>query len=462
MTTGRNYAKKMDEAIARLGHDHDAKATELDALNRELAELHSSVAQAYMAIAREHVAALDGHELKAYDEITEEAAFRVRHRLQEIGQLKAVLGKRVADEERASARHDQAVELRDRNAAKVRALEKVVDADLASQGAYVELTAAERTAAGIAERAKEKARLATEESAQKAIAYEADPIFMYLHRRGFGSSEYRRKTPHLIRVVDGWLARLCAYATASRDYLTLTTMPSYLDEHADKMQREAQVESDRAAAFRRRVLKEEGIDALIEALRESDRLLADCDATLATAREALDSTRLALHLVEEWRDEASEALLQRMARTFSQEGYERLRDRVSATSTPDDDANLARIEAWRVEIEDRRSRVADVRTYIQAISDRTKALVDLRRQYKQKGYDSSDYKISGGKVDDLLTGYILGTVLGGDLWRGISTSVRYDPPYTPSSSTSSSGFGGGGFRSGGSFGGGSFRTGGGF
>ena len=178
MTTGRSYAKKMDEAIARLGHDHDAKATELDALNRELAELHRSVAQAYMAIAREHVVALDAKEMKAYDEITEEAAFRVRHRLQEIGQLKTVLTKRMADEERASARHDQAVERRDRDAAKVRALEQVVDADLASQDAYVEMAAAEKAAADIAERAKEKARLATEESAQKAIAYEADPVFM--------------------------------------------------------------------------------------------------------------------------------------------------------------------------------------------------------------------------------------------------------------------------------------------
>lgn len=464
MSSGREYARKLDQATAQLGRDHDAKSAELDALNRDIAATQRAVSKAYLAIAKDHVAALDAEELQAYDQVTEEAVLHIRNRLTQVRELRGSVERRMAEEEQALKHQLVAVEARDRDAAKVRALEHSVDQGLADQVEYGELQAAEKTAVAIATRAAEKARLAAEEGAKKLSAYEGDTIFMYLHGRGYGSAEYRRKTPHLVRVVDGWVARLCGYAAARKDYQTLTTMPTYLQRHAERMEQNAAANRQRGEQYRQDKLRKAGIEPLLESFRRSDATLADRDASLATAREKLDAARQSLHLVEEWRDPPSATLLGRMAKTFSQEGFEKLRGRVRSTSTAEDDANLSRIEKWLDDVKTKIAQGDEIRTYIQAIDDRRGELVSLRRQFRQKGYDSSDYKISGRRVDDLLTGYILGTVVRGDLWSGISSSVRYDPPRRPSSSSSSGGFGsGGGFRTGGGFsGGGGFRTGGGF
>jgi hypothetical protein len=88
-------------------------------------------------------------------------------------------------------------------------------------------------AAAMVEAAEGKAAQAEADLAAKRVPYEQDPIFMYLWRRGFGTSRYTSKG--IVRSLDRMVARHVGYAEASRNYALLTELPIRLREHAERL-----------------------------------------------------------------------------------------------------------------------------------------------------------------------------------------------------------------------------------
>src|SRR5690606_34275578 len=109
--------------------------------------------------------------------------------------------------------------------------------------------AAERSDA-VADQAEEKARASESDRLEKGRPYEADPIFMYLWNRGFGTARYRAWTP--ARLLDRWAARVVAYEAQRRNYRLLTEIPERLGEHAKRMREIADRDLEAARALERR------------------------------------------------------------------------------------------------------------------------------------------------------------------------------------------------------------------
>ena len=86
------------------------------------------------------------------------------------------------------------------------------------------------------EAAEAKAAQAERDLQEKRQPYEADPIFMYLWRRGYGTPEYR--ATGLVRYLDRKVARLIEFDGARRNYAVLTELPVRLREHADRLRAE--------------------------------------------------------------------------------------------------------------------------------------------------------------------------------------------------------------------------------
>ncbi len=82
-------------------------------------------------------------------------------------------------------------------------------------------------------RAEEKLRVATADRAIKRIPYEQDPLFMYLWNRGFGTSEYQANP--LVRLLDGWVAKVCEFHQARTDYWMLNEIPNRLAAHVERL-----------------------------------------------------------------------------------------------------------------------------------------------------------------------------------------------------------------------------------
>ena len=89
----------------------------------------------------------------------------------------------------------------------------------------------------MAEEADKKAAQAEADREEKRKPYEADPLFMYLWRRRFGTAEYRAN--RLARYLDRKVARLIGYDKARANYAMLNELPVRLREHAERLKAEA-------------------------------------------------------------------------------------------------------------------------------------------------------------------------------------------------------------------------------
>ncbi len=84
--------------------------------------------------------------------------------------------------------------------------------------------------------AERKAAQAESDLEQKRKPYEADPLFMYLWRRGFGTTRYRSMP--FVRYFDRKVARLIGFDDARRNYAVLIDLPVRLREHAEQLRAE--------------------------------------------------------------------------------------------------------------------------------------------------------------------------------------------------------------------------------
>ena len=84
--------------------------------------------------------------------------------------------------------------------------------------------------------AQRKAAQAENDLEQKRKPYEADPLFMYLWNRGFGTPRYRAAP--VVRYLDRKVARLIGFDDARRNYAVLLDLPVRLREHAERLRAE--------------------------------------------------------------------------------------------------------------------------------------------------------------------------------------------------------------------------------
>jgi hypothetical protein len=81
--------------------------------------------------------------------------------------------------------------------------------------------------------AQEKAAQAEVDRQDKRKPYEADPLFMYLWRRRYGTRDYTASP--FVRYFDRKVARLIDYETARINYTLLVDLPDRLREHANRL-----------------------------------------------------------------------------------------------------------------------------------------------------------------------------------------------------------------------------------
>ena len=84
--------------------------------------------------------------------------------------------------------------------------------------------------------AEEKATQAAADREEKRRPYEADPLFMYLWRRRFGTRDYR--AGNLVRYLDRKVAHHIGYEAARVNYAMLLELPERLREHVERLKQE--------------------------------------------------------------------------------------------------------------------------------------------------------------------------------------------------------------------------------
>nr|WP_164083588.1 hypothetical protein [Stenotrophomonas pavanii] len=447
-------------------------------LIKEQEALHGQVREDFNALARLHAqAAIDSPPAMARD-LLQQSSADLQRRDRKAAVLADELQALLDIEQSLQQRSQAAVAARDAVGGQLQALQDQVDAALEADPAYRALQDELQLAQARAETVERMAASAQAEHDAKAGAYQADPVFMYLHRRGFGSTAYRSWP--LVRTVDGWLAELCGFERARREYATLVELPPYLQAHAGQARDASETARRPVQQARDAALAQAGGEPLRQQLQTAQGAVAQALLNEQLHRQAVDAKQAQIDGFRSWTDAEGSALLTALARTLSATGMNELHRRVAATASGEDDAVLERIQGTRQRLGEIDGLVAEHTREMAVLKKRLDNLQATRRSYQaaadaeRQAYQAPTYRratataVSASFFSTTRSGSSSSSASSGGLFNwASSSSSSFDSSSSSSSSSSSRSSArsdsGDGFSSGGGIsGGGDFRTGGGF
>lgn len=418
MTNGRDALRQIDASIADARREmaragdaatDDARAlADLDqrelALLQGLAEIRLGHIQEGAGgslgdIDREAARLIEAHEQTVAEfGAAREAAAR------ELDRLEGARAAEIANVDIAIHRHEEAA------AATRERLE--ADPSYRSQAAALEELGA------MAQRAETKLSIAREDRALKGAAYEADPLFHYLHARKFGTKAYRAFP--LFVLPDRWVAGLIGYRKHRINYEKLCEIPERLAEHLERLRSEAEKARTAIEQCERYALEKDGVGELRDAVAAARARVEGHDHSIeaAEARHRELAARAAAAAEGEAGPFAEARKL--VAGALAKIALPHLKLLAAETANHDDDRlidALIRLRRERMELED--ARIA-ANASERALSRRLSELEDVRRRFKGARFDSPYSEFSGKDVLALLLAEFLRGAIGrDDLWRRI-------------------------------------------
>jgi hypothetical protein len=486
MISGRDALAQIEHAIARARQDENRLDAALRQASEQAVRLRAERTEAFRELARLKLDALPAQRAEELDAVERRALALLADRRQALEQLtQRRQAAEAAVQQAEAARHERAAALeRALDALQDRRTE--VEAKTRIDPAWAAQRARVDEVARMAEQAEKKARQAEADRVEKGRPYEADPLFMYLWRRRFGTGEYRAS--NLVRFFDRKVAHLVGYDKARANYTMLNEIPLRLREHAERVKGEIQSERARLTAIEREALRQGGIEPLEAAAREVKAALDDAEARLAEARKDLADFDRAHDTTVLEGDMPFREAVEMLAQADAQQDLQALYREAVATPTPRDEAIVKRIEALEIGIGRAEQEMGQIRRQMQELVQRRAAIEQQRDHFRQRGYDNP----YGGFGNEAVLSNVLGGILGGVIQGAVLGQVlnqgyhrRPGPwdsdfgggafPFPFPQDGGGGGFfpqdggggwigGGGGFETGGTIGGGGgeFRTGGGF
>lgn len=281
-----------------------------------------------------------------------------------------------------------------------------------------------RKADAIAVSAAEKAELAAADRRTKGQPFEADELFMYLWQRRYGTSEYRANP--LARLLDGWVARLCAYQQARPNYWMLLEIPKRLRDHAGRARDEADRELDQLQELEEQAARKGDVPAA-----RSD--LADVEQRQDAIDEKIQSTETQLSdlLIEQGRYSAGDDdYINRCRRLFAdamkQKNISDLTRLALGTMTAEDDTLVDELHQLRAQDDELVVELRENRNRQHEHMRRVRELEKVRRDFKSNRYDDLRSGFDNGEMIVRTIGEVLGGVIrGATLWDILRRYQRY-------------------------------------
>ena len=471
MVSGRQTLGSIERTLGELRQEETVVKRAVETAMAEIADLRRAELDAYRDLARFRLRDGGEHAFgQRIDRDEAEARKRLEQRDLALSDLRAQHS--ALEAEIASLTDDRRKLTRERDAASDRLdnILEAVDIRLADDPEYAAQRERAEAAKATAEAAREKARRASEDRAEKGKAYESDPLFVYLWQRGFATSAYG--SSGVVRMLDRWVAGLIRYDDARPNYAMLVEIPTRLDAYAGEREAEARAEAERLGELSRRAAADIAGEDLAAAIDTAEGKIEDITSRLEELEAELAEVVRREHpfLVGEDADYrgAEEALL----RSLRSEQLSTLWKEARLTPSRKDETIVRRLQDLDARIGQAALALEADQGNLRDLERRRGELSKVARQFRTRRYDTWDSTFD----DDSLTGVLLGELArgklsGADYWAKAEKARRRRPRrgnrvgfpggigLPGSMGGDSGGFGGGGFSGGGSFGGGGFDTG---
>ncbi|MBA5777713.1 hypothetical protein H2509_11315 [Stappia sp. F7233] len=415
MLSGRETLGSIEKALGELKREEAAINARLERSTARLAELGEASLEAYRELARfrlteEQGAALAGR----LDEADREAKRYLDARAARLDGLAQDRAEHEAAAQQLMSERTRMVAERETAADRLDDVMERVDDRLAADSDYIARKKAADIVRSRAEAARAKANQSEEDRDQKGMAYESDPLFLYLWNRGFGTPAYR--SGGLIRMLDRWVAGLIRFHDARPNYAMLTEIPVRLDAHATDLERQAEAEMQALAELSRKAASEIAGEDLAGRIANLDAAIMEITAKLEATERALSGLSADEQTLLQGEDEDFREAQASLARTLSAEDLQSLWSDALATPSREDEKIVDRIREIEQELEQARGDIEHDRSLLRDIARRRDELAEVAREFRRSGYDDWNSTFT----DDSLT-----TVLLGELVKGVITAADY-------------------------------------
>ena len=300
---------------------------------------------------------------------------------------------------------------------------EATEARLREDAAYQKQQADLDNAQAVAARAAQKAEQAEQDRVEKGKPYESDRLFMYLWKRKYGLASYKARP--LTRFLDAWVARLCDYHNARPNYTMLQDIPKRLREHADYVAGLASEENMAFNTFVEQAMIKDGIGDLRSTLSAEEERLAQMDIDIEQA-ENHHTDMLNRHTaVARGEEKYYETAMQLLTKALKTQGITSLKQLVRATPLPEDDLIVDELIDLEEEYRDWKEQAQQDEKLVQAHGHMLGELEQIRRRFKNHGFDSSNSEFRDASlISTLLSDFLHGIVSGDTLWETIRRQHR--------------------------------------
>lgn len=477
MLTGRQTLGTIEQSLSDLRREEAELSKRIERSTRALTDLQERQSEAYRDLARFR---LDTDSAGTLNTRLDSAAREARRLLDKRSADYKVLTDqlRQCESERSQLEKKRSELDSGRDAAEnqMDELMEAVDGRLENDDAYQRQRERTETALATADAAASKAATSEQDRQQKGKAYEADPLFIYLWQRGYGTPDYKRRG--LVRSLDRWVAGLIRFDDARANYAMLTSIPERVARHAERCAEIAQEEQEKLAEFSRNAMTDAAGTDLVGTIEDLSGDIDRIDGELDKLDRRIETLSEALAEFSSGEDADFQKAEEHLAVSLQADDLNDLWRAALDTPSPEDEKIVQRIEDLRERVEQIAREIRQDRELQRDIGRRRAELADVIKRFRSKGYGSWESTFSDDKLTTVLLGELVkGAITGAEYWSRAERSHKRRKPRgrqvafpngsgLPKSMGGFGGgrrnksFGGGGFKSRGKFGGGGFKTGG--
>ncbi|MBD9373759.1 hypothetical protein IB238_14115 [Rhizobium sp. ARZ01] len=459
MISGQQALRQIEQAGADIRSQENALDTALRSADEATVRLQADRTGLVRQLAQIRLDALQKEKIVSQLDLAERQALQLlaedRQRLDDLSErlAEATKATQAAESERHAALAKVTVALE-----ALEELQASVEPKVRGSAEWIAQKGAVDRAATIAEASDSKAKASEADREAKRVPYEADPLFMYLWKRKFGTSDYR--SGFFVRFFDRKVANLVNYIDARTNYTMLNEIPTRLRQHADDCKATLDAEKAKLVDIEQAGLRVAGSTPL-------EGALANARAELVASEERLGKAQAEMKACDAERDgalvgegtSAYHRAIELMAAADEQQDVRELTAEAAQTKSAEDDALVRKIAEINEALASAEQEAGELRRKAQVIAQQRAEIEAQRDQFRRQGYDNpmgrfNNDQIIGEVLGSILKGVVQGAVVGGVLQGG----------YSQRAPRADSGFGGGGGFTLPDFGGGGggFRTGGGF
>lgn len=276
------------------------------------------------------------------------------------------------------------------------------------------------------------------ECSTKLAAFNADPLFVYLAARRYGTDAYQ---PGWFKKGDDWLARVTGYAVNAQSYRILSILPEKLKAAGLSRVETYKAKTAQREALIKAVESKHGVPAARQMLKVAEST-KDTRLDQLKANQAAQNAMLAeKRSIDSGKDPFLQRAKEELKAFFGSQDVATLRRRAAATATTKDDVLVDALERAENTINMQRREAKSLISQRAGIETKLQRAKAAEARFAREDYDSSRARFNSGlDVDSLMLGYLAGRTSESSMFSTFSSnhSTYREPSYSSSYSSSSS------------------------